>query len=408
MTTPIDFTTSEGNKLNKASVAALPYKFDVESQSINTFNEILMDRCITSGWNNPAADILNINVDGEELNLIEDYGQLTMENIRAHCATYISNPTRQAQHQFQMYQCLMASLTDAGRLKIVTEGASYTVNGIKCGPLLFKFLMNKAAIDSRASITYIRENLAALDSYMAKVQSNIIAFNKYVKEQRTDLKARGGRTEDLLTNLWKAYLLASDKTFVRYIQNKKDAYDEGQDINEDSLMQLAENKYKTLVNEDKWNALTMEQKQIISLTAEVKGIKENRLQLGNRKKNDKKKGAEKQNDKEKDNNDPNPNIRKKNSNERFREKWAWKKVAPKSDAFQVKTFNGTKYYWCKGHKLWCKTKHDVNSCALLKNIQENSNIQSMESIQIESEDNESQQTSTAIAFMARMQEILKE
>ena len=77
---------------------------------------------------------------------------------------------------------------------------------------------------------------------------------------------------------------------MRYIQNKKDAYDEGQDIDEDSLMQLAENKYKTLVNEEKWNALTMEQKQIISLTAELKGLKENRLQLGNKRKNNKSKG----------------------------------------------------------------------------------------------------------------------
>ena len=63
-------------------------------------------------------------------------------------------------------------------------------------------------------------------------------------------------------------------------------------------MQLAENKYKTLVNEEKWNALTMKQKQIISLTAEVKGLKENRLQLGNKKKNDKNKVAEKQADKD--------------------------------------------------------------------------------------------------------------
>ena len=46
MSTPIDFTTLEGNKLNNASIAALSYKLDVESQSINTFNEILMDRCI--------------------------------------------------------------------------------------------------------------------------------------------------------------------------------------------------------------------------------------------------------------------------------------------------------------------------------------------------------------------------
>ena len=98
-----------------------------------------MDRCITSGWNSSTADILTVHVQNERYNLIEDYGQLSMEDIRTYCAGYINDQTRKAQHQFQMYQCLMASLTDAGRLKIVTEGASYTVNGIKCGPLLFKF-----------------------------------------------------------------------------------------------------------------------------------------------------------------------------------------------------------------------------------------------------------------------------
>ena len=63
----VDFTTSEGNKLNRASIAALPYKFDVESQSINTFNEILMNRCITSGQNNPSEDVFSIDINGEEL-----------------------------------------------------------------------------------------------------------------------------------------------------------------------------------------------------------------------------------------------------------------------------------------------------------------------------------------------------
>ena len=82
----------------------------------------------------------------------------------------------------------MASLTDAGRLKNVTEGAFYTVNGIKCEPSLFKFLMTKASIDSRASNSHIRENLAALDSYIAKVQSNnIIAFNKQDRRSSHEL-----------------------------------------------------------------------------------------------------------------------------------------------------------------------------------------------------------------------------
>ena len=405
MTQPIDFSTSEGAKLNKTAVSALPFMFDVESGSINTFNEILMDRCITCGWNNGRADILTIPVDGENRNLIEDYGNISIDDIRIHCQGYVLNHTRQAQHQFQMYQCLMASLTDKGRLKIVSEVDKYTVNDIKCGPLLFKLLMSKAVIDSRATVSHIRENLASLDTYMIKVQSNITLFNDYVKDQITNLTARGEKSEDLLTNLWKAYFVVSDKNFVRYIQGKKDAYDEGEDIHRDSLMTLAENKYKALVVEGKWNSLSEEQNQIISLTAELKKLKENRLQLGNKgKKSDKNK--ERKSDKDKENQDPKPKG-KKNSNERFKDKWAWKKVAPKSGESEVKNYNDTKYYWCKGHKLWCKTKHDANSCQLLKEALENSRSgpQSMQCIAETSQN--SVDVTRAVSFMAKMQEMLQ-
>ena len=105
MTEPINFTTSEGAKLNKSAVSALPLMFDVESGSINTFNEILMDRCLTSGWNHADADILTIPVGNENRNLIQDYGNITMDQIRNHCQGYVLNHTRQVQHQFQLYQC---------------------------------------------------------------------------------------------------------------------------------------------------------------------------------------------------------------------------------------------------------------------------------------------------------------
>ena len=407
MTHPIDFSTSEGAKLNKTAVSALPFMFDVESGSINTFNEILMDRCITCGWNHEQADILTVPVDGESRNLIEDYGNISIDEIRTHCQGYVLNRTRQAQHQFQMYQCLMASLTDKGRLKIVSEADMYTVNNTKCGPLLFKFLMSKAVIDSRATVSHIRENLASLDTYMIKVQSNITLFNDYVKSQITNLKARGEKSEDLLTNLWKAYFVASDKNFVRYIEGKKDAYDEGENIDRDNLMTLAENKYKALVVEEKWNSLSEEQNQILSLTAEVKKLKETRLQLGNKgKKSDKKK--ENKSDTTNENQDSKHNKKKKNSNERFKEKWAWKKVAPKPGGSDMKTFNETKYYWCKGHKLWCKTKHDISSCKLLKELQENSGsgLHSMQCIPAMSQN--SVDVTKAVSFMAKMQEMLQE
>jgi hypothetical protein len=46
---------------------------------------------------------------------------------------------------------------------------------------------------------------------MAKIQSNIEEFNKYVKVNWEGLKARGERCDDLMINLFKGYQAASDR-----------------------------------------------------------------------------------------------------------------------------------------------------------------------------------------------------
>ena len=51
----------------------------------------------------------------------------------------------------------------------------------------------------------------------------------------------------------------------------------------------AENKYKTLIQENKWNSLSTKQNQIVALTSELKRLKESRLKFqvnkGNRNRN---------------------------------------------------------------------------------------------------------------------------
>ena len=118
---PIDFSTSKGNKLNKAAIEALPLKFDMDPITIHAFNKVLMDRCIASGWNSSTADELIISTQEGHRNLIKDFGRISLEEVKAHCATYIQDETRQAQHQYQLYQCLMNSLTETARFKIVKE-----------------------------------------------------------------------------------------------------------------------------------------------------------------------------------------------------------------------------------------------------------------------------------------------
>jgi hypothetical protein len=139
--------------------------------------------------------------------------------------------------------------------------------------------MQKAIIDTRATASLLRENLSSLDTYMSTVKSNIKQFNKYVKFNWEGLKARGESCDDLMINLFKGYQSTSDREFVHFIKQKRDAYDDGGDIQPEALMTLAFNKYKTLLKQDMWNAKSQEQEQIVALTTELGKIKDANLQL---------------------------------------------------------------------------------------------------------------------------------
>ena len=81
-----------------------------------------------------------------------------------------------------------------------------------------------------ATISTILTRLSSLDQYMVVVHSNIKKFNIYVKQQVDGLYARGQVTNDLLSNLFKGYLAASDRQFTAYIKTKLERYEEGKDI----------------------------------------------------------------------------------------------------------------------------------------------------------------------------------
>ena len=83
------------------------------------------------------------------------------------------------------------------------------------------------------------------------------------------LGARGESTNDLLVYIFKGYQMAQDEDFAQFIKRKKDAYDEGANTMVASLMDAAENKYKTRLLTREWSTPTKEQEQMIALTAQV-------------------------------------------------------------------------------------------------------------------------------------------
>jgi hypothetical protein len=102
-------------------------------------------------------------------------------------------------------------------------------------------------------------------------------FNLYVNGLVNSLAARGQSTQELLANLFKGYKAATEDVFVKYIEKKEEDYDEGHDIQPMRLMELARNKYKTMVEENKWKAPSEDSTKIITLQAQVKLLGSNKF-----------------------------------------------------------------------------------------------------------------------------------
>ena len=92
--------------------------------------------------------------------------------------------------------------------------------------------------------------------------------------------ARGETSNNLLVNLFKAYLLVPDVTFKKYIQKQKDDYDDGDDkVTENVFMAKGSLRHKILVKKGKYNVPTKEEQKIIDLSAEFEDLKNKNADL---------------------------------------------------------------------------------------------------------------------------------
>ncbi len=137
------------------------------------------------------------------------------------------------------------------------------------GVMLLNLIIREIHVDSNASTTSIRTKLSTLNEYMAKSGSDITKFYQYVLLLLSALSTRSERIEDLLVNLFKGYGAALDKRFVSYIARRKERYDEGEDLCYDALMNLANEKFKSMKDEGTWNSPSEEEERMLALEAKL-------------------------------------------------------------------------------------------------------------------------------------------
>jgi hypothetical protein len=182
---------------------------------------------------------------------------------------------------------------------------------------------------------------------MSTIDSNIELFNQHVKVNRDGLTARGESSDDLTINLFKAYLNVTDRDFVRYMRNKKDAYDDGEDFTIEQILTMSLIKFQILKYSGKWNSPSPEQEQIVALTSEVTNLKDHNLKFSNNAKPSKTKSSREK---------LKPNVKGKKPSKKFadEEKWAWKKIPPKEgepQSKQMPDFDKV-HHWCEDHQAW--------------------------------------------------------
>ncbi len=138
---------------------------------------------------------------------------------------------------------------------------------------LLKVIICESHIDTHSMVLHVQEKLSSLDTYIATINYDIGKFNTYVKDLIDSLMARGQVTEDLLAFLLKAYKKVLDKEFGDYICAKQNEYEEGHELNPNILMTQVNNKYKSLIQAQTWNAPSPELQKIMALEATIKQLK---------------------------------------------------------------------------------------------------------------------------------------
>ena len=348
MTGVLDFSSVETRKFfDRATKRLDPEElFDCSAEEMHHFLRTFDERAQEVGWDGSGNGILWIPESGniqEVSYLPNEYGTISIERITEFEKSYIGDETREAQDAYMVYKCLMNSISKEAKIKVRQWEEEYIIetdNGkiIPSGNLLLKIIIRESHLDTNATTQNIRHKLTHLHEYITTIGCDVTKLNGHVKILCQSLAARGEKTEDLLANLFRAYLAVSDKAFVAYIGRKLEEYEEGTQISATKLMQMADTKFRTLKDRGKWNAPSDEEEKILALQAEInnqhKEIKKLKSSSGSS-------GKRRQSQ-------PKANTRSvSDNNNRNREKPGWMKVRPAdSELLKPRTWNKKEWWYC--------------------------------------------------------------
>ena len=126
----IDYSTRTGQTLYDTGKSKLmddeEDKFDLKVTQVVRFQEMLQARSEIMGWTNRAQGIVTYQVDGRDMNLILEDGQIPYDDLKLQSQTYWKHDgakkrQRAAQNNDMMTKCILLSLTEAARDQLLCQ-----------------------------------------------------------------------------------------------------------------------------------------------------------------------------------------------------------------------------------------------------------------------------------------------
>ena len=180
-------TGATATKLYNKAISPLEEKFDGEADNLAVFLASVRDRARRFNWHR----LITVPIDdGTTRNILTHYGQVSLENTRAHATTYVNTPTRDAQDNDMFYYFLADSLTNEFRTTVLLYSEVYTVTNVPVASSLLKQIIILTRVDNPASTMHIREMLIESKRKLLLLKGNVTEFNQWVRKQMGRLHAR--------------------------------------------------------------------------------------------------------------------------------------------------------------------------------------------------------------------------
>ena len=140
-------TGATATKLYNKAIAPLEEKFDGEADNLAVFLASVRDRARRFNWHR----LITVPIDdGTTRNLLTHYGQVSLENTRAHAMTYVNTPTCDAQDNNMFYYFLADSLTNDFRTTVLLYADVYSVTNVPVASSLLKQIIILTRVDNPA------------------------------------------------------------------------------------------------------------------------------------------------------------------------------------------------------------------------------------------------------------------